>query len=164
MFASLEVCKTSRNALADLLARMYWTRKSFSRSLVDQHPYWTVSYFLPCTRPPDIAIQGHIEHLAPCTRRDTSSLIQAFSTPSSKGCSSGGHFLFLLLLVLSRSYSLYFGEPFLLAATRGVAGRAGRASGRARTCATVRGRLWTTPGDPNAPRPPPGRSPGGQVK
>jgi hypothetical protein len=59
-------------------------------------------------------MQGHIEHLAPCTRRDTSSLIQAFSPPSPKGCSSGGHFLFLLLLVLSRSYSLYSGEHFLL--------------------------------------------------
>ena len=40
----------------------------------------------------------------------------AFSPPSSKGCSSGGHFLFLLLLVLSRSYSLYSGEHFLLGA------------------------------------------------
>ena len=37
----------------------------------------------------------------------TSSLIQAFSPPSSKGFSSGGHFLFLLLLVFPLSYSLY---------------------------------------------------------
>ena len=65
-------------------------------------------------RHPDIVMHGHIEHLTPCTRRDTSSLIQAFSPPSSKGCSSGGNFLFLLLLVLSRSYSLYSGEHFLL--------------------------------------------------
>ena len=56
---------------------------------------------------------GYIAHLTPCTRRDTSSLLPAFSPPSSKGCSSGGHFLFLLLLVLSRSYSLYSGEHFL---------------------------------------------------
>ena len=40
----------------------------------------------------------------------------AFSPPSSQGCSSGGYFLFLLLLVLSRSYSLYSGEHFLLGA------------------------------------------------
>jgi hypothetical protein len=59
-------------------------------------------------------MQGHIENLVPCTRRATSSLFQAFSPPSSKGYSSGGHFLFLLLLVLSRSYSLYSGEHFLL--------------------------------------------------
>jgi hypothetical protein len=56
---------------------------------------------------------GYIEHLTPCTRRDTSSLLQAFSPPSSQGYSSGGHFLFLLLPVLSRSYSLYSGEHFL---------------------------------------------------
>jgi hypothetical protein len=49
----------------------------------------------------------------PCTRRDTSSLLPAFSPPSSQGCSSRGHFLFLLLQVLSRSYSLYSGEHFL---------------------------------------------------
>ena len=65
-------------------------------------------------RHPDLSMQGHIKHLAPCTRRDTSDLLQAFSPPSSKGCSSGGHFLFLPLLVLSRSYSLYSGEHFLL--------------------------------------------------
>jgi hypothetical protein len=116
MSTPIEVCKTSRSALADQMERTYFgIRRSFLRSLVDQHPCWTsAAYFLPCTRPPDIAMQGHIEHLAPCTRRDTSSLLQAFLPPSSKGCSSGGHFLFLLLLVLSRSYSLYFGEPFLL--------------------------------------------------
>jgi len=44
----------------------------------------------------------------------TTELLQAFSPPSSKGYSSGGHFLFLLLLVLSRSYSPYSGEHFLL--------------------------------------------------
>ena len=55
MFASLEVCTTSRSALADLLARMYfWTRPSLSRSLVGRHPCWTTACFLPCTRPPDI--------------------------------------------------------------------------------------------------------------
>jgi hypothetical protein len=55
MFASLEVCTTSRSALADLLARMYfWTRHSLSRSLVGRHPCWTAACFLPCTRPPDI--------------------------------------------------------------------------------------------------------------
>ena len=55
MFASLEVCTTSRSALADLLARMYfWTRPSLSRSLVGRHPCWTAACFLPCTRPPDI--------------------------------------------------------------------------------------------------------------
>ena len=105
------------------------------------HPCWTAAHFLPCTRPPDvmrmhrppkrnlrpfsaqrlcrhefldIVMPGYIAHLTPCTRRDTSSLVQAFSTPSSQGCSSGGHFLFLLLPVLSRSYSLYSGEHFLL--------------------------------------------------
>ena len=104
------------------------------------HSCWKAAYFLPCTRPPDvirmhrppkcatfgpsqrsacrhelldITMTGHIEHLTPCTRRDTSSLIQAFSPPSSQGCSSGGHFLFLLLPVLSRSYSLYSGKYFL---------------------------------------------------
>jgi len=65
-------------------------------------------------KPLDIAMPGYIEHLTPCTRRDTSSLLQAFSPPSSQGYSSGGHFLFLLLPVLSRSYSLYSGEHFLL--------------------------------------------------
>ena len=46
---------TSRSALADLLARMYfWTRPSLSRSLVGRHPCWTAACFLPCTRPPDI--------------------------------------------------------------------------------------------------------------
>jgi hypothetical protein len=64
-------------------------------------------------KPLDIAMPGYIEHLTPCTRRDTSSLLQAFSPPSSQGCSSGGHFLFLLLPVLSRSYSLYSGAHFL---------------------------------------------------
>ncbi len=55
MFASLEVCTTSRSALADLLARMYfWTRPSLSRSLVGRHPCWTAACFLPCTRPPDL--------------------------------------------------------------------------------------------------------------
>ena len=55
MFASLEVCKTSRSALADLLARMYfWTRPSLSRSLAGRHPCWTAACFLPCTRPPDL--------------------------------------------------------------------------------------------------------------
>ena len=55
MFASLEVCKTSRSALADLLPRMYfWTRPSLSRSLAGRHPCWTAACFLPCTRPPDI--------------------------------------------------------------------------------------------------------------
>ena len=55
MFASLEVCTTSRSALADLLARMYfWTRPSLSRSLAGRHPCWTAACFLPCTRPPDI--------------------------------------------------------------------------------------------------------------
>ena len=64
MFASLEVCTTSGIALADLLARMYfWTRKFFSRSLVDQHPCWTVACFLPCTRPPDIAYQRFANYL-----------------------------------------------------------------------------------------------------
>ena len=107
----------------------------------EHHPCWKAAHFLPCTRPPDvmrmhrppkrnlrpfsaqrlcrhelldIAMPGYIEHLTPCTRRDTSSLLQAFSPPSSQGCSSGGHFLFLLLPVLSRSYSLYSGEHFLL--------------------------------------------------
>jgi len=61
-----------------------------------------------------LGMQGHIENLVPCTRRSTSSLFQTFLPPSSKDCSSGGHFLFLLLLVLSRSYSLYSGEHFLL--------------------------------------------------
>ena len=55
MFASLEVCTTSRSPLADLLARMYfWTRPSLSRSLVGRQPCWTAACFLPCTRPPDI--------------------------------------------------------------------------------------------------------------
>ena len=36
-------------------------------------------------RHPDLSMQGHIKHLAPCTRRDTSDLLQAFSPPSSKG-------------------------------------------------------------------------------
>jgi hypothetical protein len=55
MFASLEVCKTSRSALADLLPRMYfWTRPSLSRSLAGRHPCWTAACFLPCTRPPDL--------------------------------------------------------------------------------------------------------------
>jgi hypothetical protein len=106
----------------------------------EQYPCWKVAYFLPCTRPPDvmrmhrppkrnlrpfssqrlcrhelldIAMPGYIAHLTPCTRRDTSSLLPAFSPPSSQGCSSRGHFLFLLLQVLSRSYSLYSGEHFL---------------------------------------------------
>jgi hypothetical protein len=56
---------------------------------------------------------GYIDNLTPCTRQDTSSLLQAFSPPSSQVCSSGGHFLFLLLPVLSRSYSLYSGAHFL---------------------------------------------------
>ncbi len=57
MFALLEVCTTSRTALADLLARMYfWTSPSLSRSLVGRHPCWTAACFLPCTRPPDIAV------------------------------------------------------------------------------------------------------------
>jgi hypothetical protein len=59
-------------------------------------------------------MQGHIEYLTPCTRWSTSSLLQNFSPPSSQDYSSGGHFLFLLLLVLSRLYSLYSGEHFLL--------------------------------------------------
>ena len=46
---------------------------------------------------------------ATCIRRAAT-----FSPPSSKGCSSGGHFLFLLLMVLSRSYYLYSGAYFLL--------------------------------------------------
>jgi hypothetical protein len=55
MFASLAVCTTSRDALADLLARMYfWTRPSLSRSLVGRHPCWTAACFLPCTSPPDL--------------------------------------------------------------------------------------------------------------
>jgi hypothetical protein len=42
------------------------------------------------------------------------------------------------------------------AATRGVAGGAEHVSGRAPTKTTVQGRLWTTPGVPDALRPPPG--------
>ena len=155
MFVSLEVCQTSRSALAYQLERTYFgIRHSFLRSLVAQHPCWTEACFLPCTRLPDIVyqslanyllctkaircdgaaeletsdgfqvwcrkhqvvfhpvspyqhtIQGHIEHLAPCTRRDTSSLLQAFSPPSLKGCSSGGYFLFPPLLVLFLSHTL----------------------------------------------------------
>jgi hypothetical protein len=54
MFASLEVCQTSRSALTDQLGKTYiGIRKSFPRSLVDQPPSWTEACFLPCTRPPD---------------------------------------------------------------------------------------------------------------
>ena len=68
MFASLEVCQTSRNALADQLERTYFEiRHSFPRSLVDQHPCWTVACFLPCTRPPDIAYQRLANYLI-CTK------------------------------------------------------------------------------------------------
>ena len=64
MFASLEVCQTSRNALADQLEMTYFgIRHSFPRSLVDQHPCWTVACFLPCTRPPDIAYQRFANYL-----------------------------------------------------------------------------------------------------
>ena len=52
-------------------------------------------------------------------RRATSSLLQAFSPPSLKTCPSEGtssYCFSLLLLVLSRSYSLYSGEHFLLCA------------------------------------------------
>ena len=50
------------------------------------------------------AAAGNVRRFTPIAPpRDLS----AFSPPSSKGCSSGGHFLFLLLLVISRSYSLY---------------------------------------------------------
>ena len=72
----------------------------FSRDLTVQHglhhPCWKAGHFLPCTRPPDvmrmhrppkratygpsqlsallldIAMPGYIEHLTPCSRRDTS--------------------------------------------------------------------------------------------
>ena len=59
---------------------------------------------------------GYIENLTPCTRRDTSSLLQAWPAlrwDARASHVSGGHFLCLLLLVLSRSYSLYSGEHFL---------------------------------------------------
>ena len=69
MFGSLEVCQTSRRALTDQLERTYFgIRHSFLRSLVDQHPCWTsAAYFLPCTRPPDIAYQRLANYLL-CTK------------------------------------------------------------------------------------------------
>ena len=124
MSTPIEVCKTSRSALADQMERTYFgIRRSFLRSLVDQHRVGPVRHIFcraparrtsPCKGTSSTWPSIQYSVMAPCTRRDTSSLLQAFSPPSSKGCSSGGHFLFLLLLVLSRSYSLYFGEPFLL--------------------------------------------------
>ena len=64
----------------------------------------------------DLSAPGYIEHLVPCTRRDTSSLLPAWPAlrwDAQASHVSGGHFLYLLLLVLSRSYSLYSGEHFL---------------------------------------------------
>jgi hypothetical protein len=64
----------------------------------------------------DLSAPGYIEHLAPCTRWDTSSLLQAWPAlrwDARASHVSGGHFLCLLLLVLSRSYSLYSGDHFL---------------------------------------------------
>ena len=64
----------------------------------------------------DLSAPGYIEHLAPCTRRDTSSLLQAWPAlrwDARASHVSGGYFLCLLLLVLSRSYSLYSCEHFL---------------------------------------------------
>jgi hypothetical protein len=138
LLVSFEVCQTSRSALADLLARMYfWTRESLSRSLVARHPCWTAACFLPCTRPPDITRlrrllrffsqllpSAHRSALAlkdlrsaasnrlgtvfavfqqfclldwaPCIRRATSSLLQAFSPPHSEGYNifQGPHILY----------------------------------------------------------------------
>jgi len=72
-------------------------RRASCRQL--SHPWMTTSMS------PSLARAALGRSSFPCPRRTTSSLFQDFSTPSSTGCSSGGHFLFLLLLVLSRSYS-----------------------------------------------------------
>ena len=125
--------QTRRSALVSQLRRIHCgIRQFFSRDLTVQrdehHPCWKEAHFLPCTRPPDVDLlklrSYFLSQLGPryvricssfpCTRRATSSLLQDFSPPSSKGCSSGGHFLFLPLLVLSLSYCPYSGEHFLL--------------------------------------------------
>ena len=68
MFVSLEVCQTSRSALAYQLERTYFgIRHSFLRSLVAQHPCWTEACFLPCTRLPDIVYQSLANYLL-CTK------------------------------------------------------------------------------------------------
>jgi hypothetical protein len=132
MYVSL-VVDTRRNfALAAQLRRKYFGICQFSsRDLVVQHgrhhPCSKTSHFLPCTRPPDVDLLKLRSYFLsqldpryvrmvklPMSSEDTSSLLQDFSPPSSKGCSSGGHFLFPPLLVFSLSYCPYSCEHFLL--------------------------------------------------
>jgi hypothetical protein len=80
------------------------------------HLLVTLTTLLSCAVLPvfDIAWRTTV---TPSTRTDFHSRLDwgitttTFSPPS-KGCSSGGHFLFMLLMVLSRSYSPYSGEHF----------------------------------------------------
>jgi hypothetical protein len=82
----------------------------------DVHLLVTLTTLLSCAVLPvfDIAWRTTV---TPSTRTDFHSRLDwgitttTFSPPS-KGCSSGGHFLFMLLMVLSRSYSPYSGEHF----------------------------------------------------
>ena len=105
-----EMIRPPLMSLASLLAPFVVLRLSHRRATcwLLSHPWMTTSIA------PSLAHAALGRSRFPCPRRATSSLLQDFSSPSSKGCSSGGHFLFLLLLVLSRSYSLYSDEHFLL--------------------------------------------------
>ena len=132
MFASPVVHTRRSIALAAQLMRTYCGIRQFSSwdlavQRDEHHPCWKAAHFLPYTRPPDVDLlklrSYFLSHLGPryvlmfklpMSSEDTSSLLQDFSPPSSKGCSSGGHVLFPPLLVFSLSYCPYSCEHFLL--------------------------------------------------